>query len=268
MSEVSRQPQDRDSSRPDVSSAAAGESVPSLEAVDVTIAYRSFAVLKNVSFTVPPGTLTAIVGPNGAGKSTLIKASLGLIEPANGYFRFFGKPFSKVGGRVSYVPQRTSVDWDFPVTALDVVCMGLYRKIGWFRPVRSRDRRRGMEALAGVGMDDYARRQISQLSGGQQQRVFLARSLVQGAELFLMDEPLAGVDAATEKTIIDTLQSLRDAGKTVMVVHHDLDTVSDYFDRVMLLNREVIAEGPVSEVMKPRLLKKTYGGNLLIFGGE
>ena len=236
-----------------------------LQAFNVTIAYRSTPVLQDVSFRTPPGTLTAIVGPNGAGKSTLIKASLGLIEPAAGHFEFFGKSFRDVDGRVSYVPQRTSVDWDFPVTALDVVCMGLYRKIGWFRPVGHRHRDKAIEALTSVGMHDYAKRQISQLSGGQQQRVFLARSLVQGAELFLMDEPLAGVDAATEKTIIDTLRKLRDEGRTAMIVHHDLDTVADYFDRVLLLNRRIIAEGDVGEVMKPGPLKEAYGGNLLIF---
>ncbi len=242
--------------------------VPPLEAVDVTIAYRSTAVLKHISFATPAGSLTAIVGPNGAGKSTLIKAALGLIEPVAGEFKFFGKTFREVDGRVSYVPQRTSVDWDFPVTSLDVVCMGLYRRIGWFRPVGARHRNQAMEALRSVGMQDYAKRQISQLSGGQQQRVFLARSLVQGAELFLMDEPLAGVDAATETTIITTLRSLRDQGRTAMVVHHDLDTVADYFDRVLLLNGRIIAEGPAAEVMKPSLLKEAYGGHLLIFGAD
>ena len=241
---------------------------PPIQAVDVTVAYRSKAVLEGVSFQTPPGTLTAIVGPNGAGKSTLIKAALGLVEPAAGNFQFFGKPFSKVGGRVSYVPQRTSVDWDFPVTALDVVCMGLYRQIGWFRPVQSKHRRLALEALENVGMRDLSDRQISQLSGGQQQRVFLARSLVQGAELFLMDEPLAGVDAATETTIIETLHGLRDQGCTAMVVHHDLDTVVDYFDRVLLLNRTVIAEGSTAEVMQPDLLKQAYGGHLLIFDSK
>ena len=221
-------------------------------------------MLTDLSFKVPPGTLTAIVGPNGAGKSTLIKTALGLVQPLTGHFEFFGKSFREVDGRVSYVPQRTSVDWDFPVTSLDVVCMGLYRKIGWFRPVRARHRERAMEALAEVGMQDYAKRQISQLSGGQQQRVFLARALVQDAELFLMDEPLAGVDVATEKTIINTLHRLRDEGKTAMVVHHDLDTVSEYFDRVLLLNRQVIAEGAAKDVMTSEHLKQAYSGKLLI----
>ena len=235
-----------------------------LAAFEVTVAYRNTPVLTDLSFKVPPGTLTAIVGPNGAGKSTLIKTALGLVQPLTGHFEFFGKSFREVDGRVSYVPQRTSVDWDFPVTSLDVVCMGLYRKIGWFRPVRARHRGRAMEALAEVGMQDYAKRQISQLSGGQQQRVFLARALVQDAELFLMDEPLAGVDVATEKTIINTLHRLRDEGKTAMVVHHDLDTVSEYFDRVLLLNRQVIAEGAAKDVMTSEHLKQAYSGKLLI----
>ena len=230
----------------------------------MTVAYRNTPVLTDLSFRVPAGTLTAIVGPNGAGKSTLIKTALGLVQPLTGHFEFFGKSFREVDGRISYVPQRTSVDWDFPVTALDVVCMGLYRKIGWFRPVRARHRKRAMEALTEVGMQDYAKRQISQLSGGQQQRVFLARALVQDAELFLMDEPLAGVDVATEKTIINTLHRLRDQGRTAMVVHHDLDTVSDYFDRVLLLNKRVIAEGSSDEVMTAEHLKQAYGGKLLI----
>ena len=230
----------------------------------MTVAYRNTPVLTDLNFEVPAGTLTAIVGPNGAGKSTLIKTALGLVQPLTGHFEFFGQSFREVDGRVSYVPQRTSVDWDFPVTALDVVCMGLYRKIGWFRPVRARHRKRAMEALAEVGMQDYAKRQISQLSGGQQQRVFLARALVQDAELFLMDEPLAGVDVATEKTIINTLHRLRDQGRTAMVVHHDLDTVSEYFDRVLLLNQHIIAEGSSEEVMTPEHLKQAYGGKLLI----
>lgn len=235
-----------------------------LAAFEITVAYRNTPVLTDLNFKIPVGTLTAIVGPNGAGKSTLIKTALGLVQPLTGHFEFFGKSFREVDGQVSYVPQRTSVDWDFPVTSLDVVCMGLYRKIGWFRPIRARHRKRAMEALAEVGMQDYAKRQISQLSGGQQQRVFLARALVQDAELFLMDEPLAGVDVATEKTIIHTLHRLRDQGRTAMVVHHDLDTVTEYFDRVLLLNRQVIAEGAAKDVMTPEYLKQAYSGKLLI----
>src|SRR6056297_3564513 len=229
---------------------------PPLEAFGVTIAYRSTAVLSDVHFATPPGTLTAIVGPNGAGKSTLIKAALNLIQPVAGHFRFFGTSFDGASGRVSYVPQRTSVDWDFPVTALDVVCMGLYRQIGWFLPIRARHRDQALEALARVGMQDLRHRQISQLSGGQQQRVFLARALVQGADLYLMDEPFAGVDAATERAIVELLHELRDAGKSVFAVHHDLSTVPEYFDRAALLNKTVRAVGPVNEVFTPEVLRE------------
>lgn len=240
------------------------EDGPPLVADKVSVAYRRTLVLREVSFQAPAGSLTAIIGPNGAGKSTLIKGALGLVAPLSGSFRFFGGTFRQAAGRVGYVPQRTSVDWDFPVTSLDVVCMGLYRKIGWFRRVRAAHREAAREALAKVGMEKFADRQISQLSGGQQQRIFLARALVQDADLYLMDEPLAGVDAATEKMIIEVLRRLRDAGRTAMVVHHDLATVSDYFDRVLVLNQKVIACGTVAEAFTPENLKAAYGGNLLI----
>ncbi len=233
-------------------------------ALDVTIAYRRKPVLLNIHFATPPGTLTAIIGPNGAGKSTLIKAALNLLPISHGEFRFFGGSFAQASGRIGYVPQRTSVDWDFPVTALDVVCMGLYGKIGWFRRVRGIHRAAARDALKQVGLAALEDRQISQLSGGQQQRVFLARALVQEAELYLMDEPLAGVDAATEKMMIDTLQKLRDQGRTAMVVHHDLQTVTEYFDRVLILNREIIAEGDVSTTFTPDNLRAAYGGHLLV----
>ncbi|QDS94767.1 High-affinity zinc uptake system ATP-binding protein ZnuC [Roseimaritima multifibrata] len=238
-------------------------SAPPLEAIGVTVAYRSTPVLQNISFATPAGSLTAIVGPNGAGKSTLIKAALNLLKTEAGEFRFFGGSFQASNGRIGYVPQRTSVDWDFPVTALDVVCMGLYGKIGWFRRVKRSHRDAARKALAQVGMEAFEDRQISQLSGGQQQRVFLARALVQDAELYLMDEPLAGVDAATEKTIIETLQKLRDQGRTAMVVHHDLQTVPVYFDRVLILNREIIAEGDVKTTFNAENLKIAFGGQLL-----
>ena len=230
----------------------------------LTVTYDDKPAVWDLDYDAPDRGLIAVIGPNGAGKSTMIKAVLGLVPALAGDVRVFGSKLRHARRRIAYIPQRTSVDWDFPVTALDVVCMGLYRKIGWFRPVRARHRKRAMEALAEVGMQDYAKRQISQLSGGQQQRVFLARALVQDAELFLMDEPLAGVDVATEKTIINTLHRLRDQGRTAMVVHHDLDTVSEYFDRVLLLNQHIIAEGSSEEVMTPEHLKQAYGGKLLI----
>lgn len=229
---------------------------------ELTVAYRRRPVLFNIEYNAPAGHLVAIVGPNGAGKSTLLKASLGLIPVVSGNARFFGEPFDKVRRRVAYVPQRTSVDWDFPVSALDVVAMGLYRRIGWCRPVTTAWKDRAMQSLDRVGMAAYAHRQISQLSGGQQQRVFLARAIAQDADLYLMDEPFAGVDEATERSIVTLLHSLRDDGKTAMVVHHDLPTVPEYFDSVLLLNEHVIAAGTVRDAFTDDNLRRTYGGRL------
>lgn len=229
---------------------------------ELTVAYRRRPVLFNIEYNAPAGHLIAIVGPNGAGKSTLLKASLGLIPVVSGDARFFGEPFQQVRDRVAYVPQRTSVDWDFPVSALDVVAMGLYRKIGWCLPVSTGWKDRAMQSLDRVGMAEFAQRQISQLSGGQQQRVFLARAIAQEADLYLMDEPFAGVDEATERSIVKLLHSLRDSGKTAMVVHHDLPTVPEYFDSVLLLNEHVIAEGPVANAFTDDNLRRTYGGRL------
>jgi manganese/zinc/iron transport system ATP- binding protein len=229
---------------------------------DMTVAYHRRPVIWDVDYDAPAGKLIAIVGPNGAGKSTLIKAALDLVPKVSGEVRIFGRPYDEQRLRVAYVPQRTSVDWDFPVSAQDVVAMGLYRKIGWFRPVTRGWRKAAREALDRVGLGDYARRQISQLSGGQQQRVFLARALVQEADLYLMDEPFAGVDAATERAILKVLRNLRTTGKTALVVHHDLQTVADYFDDVLLLNMRLVASGPVREVFTEENLRRTYGGHL------
>ena len=229
---------------------------------DMTVAYHRKPVLWDIDYNAPQGKLIAIVGPNGAGKTTLIKAALGLVPIASGHIRFFGEPYRKQRSRVGYVPQRESVDWDFPVNALDVVAMGLYRKIGWCLPVTRKHKRLAHAALDGVGMADYARRQISQLSGGQQQRVFLARALIQDADVYLMDEPFAGVDAATERAVVAILWELRTSGKTVLVVHHDLQTVAEYFDDVILLNMRIVAAGSVSNVFHHDNLKKTYGGKL------
>ena len=231
---------------------------------DMTVAYHRQPVLWDIDYDAPPGKLIAIVGPNGAGKSTLIKAALNLVPTISGSVAFFGGQYRKQRGRVGYVPQRSSVDWDFPVNALDAVTMGLYRKIGWFRPVRKQHRQLAMKALVRVGMQDFAMRQISQLSGGQQQRVFLARALAQEADLYLMDEPFAGVDAATERAIVDVLRDLQQAGKTALVVHHDLQTVAEYFDEVILLNLRLVASGPVEEVFTTENLRATYGGKLAL----
>lgn len=230
----------------------------------LTVAYHRKPVLWDVNYSAPSDALIAIVGPNGAGKSTLIKACLGLVPSASGHVEFWGMPYKKARSRIGYVPQRESVDWDFPVSALDVVCMGRYRKIGWCRPVTKDHKEAALLSLDRVGMRDLARRQISQLSGGQQQRVFLARALAQEADLYFMDEPFAGVDAATERAIIEVLRELKRSGKTVICVHHDLPTVPEYFDSVVLLNMRVVAAGPVGDVFTTDNLRKTYGGRLTL----
>jgi manganese/zinc/iron transport system ATP- binding protein len=230
----------------------------------MTVAYDKKPVLWDVDYDAPANRLIAIVGPNGAGKSTLIKACLGLVSRASGEVEFWGSDYRSARSRIGYVPQRESVDWDFPVSALDVVCMGRYRRIGWLRPVTRSHKRAGLECLERVGLREYAKRQISQLSGGQQQRVFLARALAQEADLYFMDEPFAGVDAATERAIVDVLRELKSRGKTVIVVHHDLQTVPEYFDDVILLNMRVVASGPVGEVFTRDNLQKTYGGRLTL----
>ena len=233
-----------------------------LSAQGLTVAYRGAPVLEDVDMTVAPGRMTAIVGPNGAGKSTLLKTCLGLVSPRSGQVRFWGADLDRQRRRVAYVPQRASVDWDFPARALDVVMMGLYRDLGLLRRITARHRAHALDCLSRVGMQDFATRQIGQLSGGQQQRVFLARALAQKADLYLLDEPLAGVDAATEATIIEVLHALRDSGNTVVAVHHDLSTVERYFDRVFLLNRQVMAEGTVADSFTRAELARTYGGAL------
>ena len=233
-----------------------------LEVTDLTVAYADKPVLWDIDMDVPPGTLLAIVGPNGAGKTTLLKTVLGLLKPAAGQVLIYGKPYAKQRRLVGYVPQRGSVDWDFPTNALDVVMMGRYGDLGWIKRPGKKERTLALEALAKVGMSDYAQRQISQLSGGQQQRVFLARALVQDAQIYFMDEPFQGVDATTERAIVILLQDLRAAGKTVIVVHHDLQTVSEYFDWVTLLNVRRIASGPVQQVFTEENLRLTYGGRV------
>jgi manganese/zinc/iron transport system ATP- binding protein len=231
---------------------------------DLTVAYHRKPVLWDIDLALPEGKLIAVVGPNGAGKSTLIKAILGLVPRASGAISIYGQSYESQRHLVGYVPQRESVDWDFPVNALDVVAMGIYRRIGWLKPVTRRHYQKAFEELDKVGMGAYAKRQISQLSGGQQQRVFLARALAQDAQLYFMDEPFAGVDVATEKAIIALLKELKTAGKTCVVVHHDLQTVPSYFDHVVLLNMRVVDSGPIDRVFTEDNLRKTYGGKLTL----
>ncbi|TNF64077.1 MAG: metal ABC transporter ATP-binding protein [Rhodobacteraceae bacterium] len=228
----------------------------------LTVSYGEKPAIFSVDMTLRAGAMTAIVGPNGAGKSTLMKAALGIVTPLSGQIRVFGAPVEAQRHRIAYVPQRASVDWDFPTRVIDVVLMGMYGRLGLLGRVRAHHRDQARACLARVGMTDFADRQIGQLSGGQQQRVFLARALAQDADLYLLDEPFAGVDAATEKAIIGVLKSLRDEGKTVLVVHHDLATVPEYFDDVLLINTRRIAEGPVARVFTRDILQATYGGRL------
>ena len=229
---------------------------------DLTVAYQEQPALWDVDLEVPEGVLMAVVGPNGAGKTTLIKAILDLQPAAAGQVLVFGQPAAEQRQLLGYVPQRGSVDWDFPTNAIDVVMMGSYQQLGWIRRPGSRQRRLALEALEKVGMDAYAERQISQLSGGQQQRVFLARALVQNARIYLMDEPFQGVDVTTERAIVELLQELRDQGKTLLVVHHNLQTVRDYFDWVTILNMRRVASGPVERVFTSDKLEEAYGGAL------
>jgi manganese/zinc/iron transport system ATP- binding protein len=233
-----------------------------LSVTGLTVSYGQKPAVFSVDMEVQRGSMTAIIGPNGAGKSTLLKAVLGILKPLSGKATVFGQPIEKSRDAIAYVPQRASVDWDFPTRVIDVVLMGLYPRLGLLGRVTGAHRAEALDCLRRVGMEDFSTRQIGQLSGGQQQRVFLARALAQKAELYLLDEPFAGVDAATEKAIISVLKSLRDAGKTVVAVHHDLNTVTEYFDHAFLINTSKVAEGPVSDVFTLENLQQAYGGRL------
>ena len=237
---------------------------PILDIHDVTVAYQRKPVLWDIDLTLTEPKLVGVVGPNGAGKSTLIKAVLGLVPIVSGSIQIYGQPVSQQRRRIGYVPQRETVDWDFPVSVLDVVLMGTYGRLGWFRRPGAKEKAWARACLAQVGLQDLARQQIGQLSGGQQQRTFLARALAQQADIYFMDEPLVGVYAATERAIAHLLHELRQAGKTIIVVHHDLRTVPSYFDHVVLLNVRLIASGPTSVVFTDDNLRKTYGGRLAI----
>lgn len=237
---------------------------PVLDVHDVTVAYHRKPVLWDIDFTLDEPALVGVVGPNGAGKSTFIKAILGLVPLASGRVHIWGQPVDRQRKRIGYVPQRESVDWDFPVSVLDVVLMGTYGQLGWFRRPGAAEHELARRCLDHVGLGQLAQRQIGQLSGGQQQRTFLARALAQQADVYLMDEPMAGVDAATERIVFALLRQLREQGKTVLVVHHDLRTVPSYFEQVVMLNMRLVAAGPTAATFTPENLHKTYGGRLSI----
>ena len=239
-----------------------------VEVEDMTVAYTTKPVLWDVDMKVPIGSLAAIVGPNGAGKSTLLKAMLGLLTVISGSVKFYidhhlamdKKDYKKI----AYVPQSGSVDWDFPTTVLDVVLMGCYGHLGWFKRPSKKDKELALSMIEKMGMSDYVNRQIRQLSGGQQQRVFLARALVQEADIYLMDEPFKGVDKTTEHAIISLLQEMKVRGKTVIVVHHDLNTVPQYFDWVTMVNKQTVAYGPVAETFTDEAIERTYGKGRIV----
>lgn len=245
-------------------SASVPSASPPIEIHDLTVSYDKRPVLWNIDVTLPEGEIIGVIGPNGAGKSTLIKAVLGLIPADSGWVRIYGEPLSQQRNTVGYVPQRESVDWDFPVTVRDVVLMGTYGRLGLFRRPGAKERECCDRCLDQVGMTAYGDRQISNLSGGQRQRVFLARALAQQSRIYLLDEPFVGVDAATEAAIIELLRSMKREGRTLLVVHHDLQTVPEYFDSLLMLNMRLVAFGPTREVFTETLLQKTYGGRLTI----
>ena len=230
-----------------------------VEIEDLTVAYQNTPVLWDVDVTVPQGVIAAVVGPNGAGKSTLIKSALELIKPLSGKARFLGKSYADMRKQISYVPQKEAVNWDFPTTVLDAVTMGRYADLGWFKRVTKKDRELAMVALGQLQMTEFAHRHISELSGGQQQRVFLARALVQEVDIYFLDEPFVGIDKKTETIIIETLRTLREQGKTIIVVHHDLNTINEYFDYIVMINKAVLAQGPVATTFIPENIEKTFG---------
>lgn len=245
----------------------AGESVvpPAIQVEHLTVSYGPVPALLDVSVQIGKGQLVGVIGPNGSGKSTLIKAILGFVKPDFGSVYLYGDPVERARGRVAYVPQRGAVDWDFPISVREVAVMGRYGHVPWWRNLRREDYRAADEALAMVRMTEFRHRQIGQLSGGQQQRVFMARAMAQGADILLLDEPFAGVDAATERAILEVLEQTKAAGRTLMVVHHDLATAAEYFDALLLMKQRLIAFGSPELVLNPQLLREVYEGDLRVF---
>ena len=235
---------------------------PIIEAHNLTVLYGRKPAIWNVDFKLPEGQVIGIMGPNGSGKSTLLKAIMGVVNPTTGYTKVYDQELEKVRHKVSYVPQRQDIDWDFPASVWDVVSMGRFHVRGLFKRLTSEDHDIIQVSLEKVNMLGFAKRQISQLSGGQQQRVFLARALAQQGELFLMDEPFAGVDIATEEMIVNLLKDMKSKGKTLVIVHHDLHTAQSYFDHLVLMNTRLVACGKTSDVFTDQILTDTYGGKL------
>ncbi len=241
------------------------ENAPVIEVRNLTVSYGPRPALLDISLSIEKGVLAGVIGPNGAGKSTFIKAILGFVKRDVGEVRIKGIPAEKAKGLVAYVPQRGAVDWDFPIQVREVAMMGRYMAVPWFRNPGKKDREIVDEALEMVRMSDFRDRQIGQLSGGQQQRVFMARALAQGSEILLLDEPFAGVDAATERAILDVLENAKKTGRTLVVVHHDLATAAEYFDRLALIKQRLYAYGPPEAVLQEELLSEVYEGKLSIF---
>ncbi|HNQ13180.1 MAG TPA: metal ABC transporter ATP-binding protein [Bacteroidia bacterium] len=235
-----------------------------IEAHNLTATYTGKPVLWDIDFKIPEGQLIGILGPNGSGKSTLMKSIMNLIEPVSGHIKIFDSSLDQVRQRVAYVPQRESIDWDFPASVYEVVLMGRYKRENLFRPLKSEDKRLALQALEQVQLTSYGKRQISQLSGGQQQRVLLARALAREADLYLMDEPFAGVDATTESALLEIMNQLKKKGKTVVIIHHDIETARNYFDWIVLLNTRLIKSGKTEEVLTQEYLSQAYGGSLSI----
>jgi manganese/zinc/iron transport system ATP- binding protein len=235
-----------------------------IEVHNLTTTYGGAPVLWDIDFELPAGHIIGIIGPNGSGKTTLLKTIMGLLPASSGYVKIFDKDLEQIRHKIAYVPQRESVDWDFPASVFDIVMMGRYRKNNLFKRTNKTDLEIVLQSIEKVGLTKYKDRQIAQLSGGQQQRVFIARALAQKADIYLMDEPFVGVDAATENSILKLLKEMRDLGKTVLIIHHDLQTVSDYFDYLVLLNTRLIAKGTPQEVLTEENLTNAYGGQLTL----
>lgn len=240
--------------------------LPAIKTYQLSVNYDKTPVLWDINLEVPQGKLVGIIGPNGAGKSTFLKTAMGMLKPLSGRIEYFGLPLKETKGRIAYVPQRETVDWDFPITVRELVLMGRYGHLGLFRWPRQADRAAAEHYLNQVGMAGFGDRQISQLSGGQQQRVFIARALLQEADLYFLDEPFAGIDAASESVLVSLLKQLQAQGKTIFVVHHDLNTVESYFDWTILLNMRLVTSGPTVEVFNADTLNRTYGKNYALLG--